>query len=104
MLKRILLFTLPAIILATGCSKSPSLVQPTNEYALTNYPNTIAGLQSVLVPAYSAMRDASLYGFEYLPEVMASLNDPEDFTAELVGFFDRVNAEDRVVEIGRAHV
>jgi len=78
MLKRILLFTLPAIILATGCSKSPSLVQPTNEYALTNYPNTIAGLQSVLVPAYSAMRDASFYGFQYLPEPMASLTHTAD--------------------------
>ena len=40
------------------------------------------------------------FGAALAPEVMASLNDPESFTAELVGFFDRVNAEDRVVVEG----
>lgn len=78
MLKKILLSILPVIVLATGCSKSPSLVQPTNEYALTNYPNTMAGLQSVLVPAYSAMRDANMFGFNYLPKAMASCTHTGD--------------------------
>jgi len=40
------------------------------------------------------------FGAALAPEVMASLNDPESFTADLVGFFDRVNAEDRVVVEG----
>jgi phenylpropionate dioxygenase-like ring-hydroxylating dioxygenase large terminal subunit len=40
------------------------------------------------------------FGAALAPEVMASLNDPEGFTADLVGFFDRVNAEDRVVVEG----
>src|ERR1700722_67087 len=78
MLKKILSLLLPVILLSAGCSKDPVNVSPTNEYALTNYPNTIAGLQSVLVPAYSAMRDANLYGFEYLTEPMASLTHTAD--------------------------
>ena len=40
------------------------------------------------------------FGAALAPEVMAGLNDPESFTADLVGFFDRVNAEDRVVVEG----
>ena len=51
MLKRIFSSLLPVMLLAIGCSKDPVQVSPTNEYALTNYPNTMAGLQSVLVPA-----------------------------------------------------
>src|SRR5580693_10297914 len=78
MLKKILTVMLPVILLGAGCSKDPVNVQPTNEYALTNYPTTIAGLQSVLVPAYSAMRDANLYGFQYLTEPMASLTHTGD--------------------------
>lgn len=37
------------------------------------------------------------FGAALAPEVMAGLNDREGFIAELIGFFDRVNAEDRVV-------
>ncbi len=78
MLKKILSVILPVILLAAGCSKDPGNVSPTNEYALTNYPNTMAGLQSVLVPAYSAMRDANLFGFNYLPKAMASCTHTAD--------------------------
>jgi choline monooxygenase len=40
------------------------------------------------------------FGAALAPEVAASLNDPESFVADLVGFFDRVNAEDRIVVEG----
>lgn len=40
------------------------------------------------------------FGAALAPEVMAGLNDREGFVAELIGFFDRVNAEDRVVVEG----
>ena len=78
MLKKILFVLLPATLLASGCSKDPVNVSPTNEYALTNYPNTMAGLNSVLVAAYSAMRDANLFGFNYLPKAMASITHTAD--------------------------
>jgi starch-binding outer membrane protein, SusD/RagB family len=78
MLKKILSGLIPLIFLAAGCSKDPVNVSPTNEYALNNYPNTMAGLQSVLVPAYSAMRDANLFGFNYLPKAMASITHTAD--------------------------
>jgi choline monooxygenase len=39
------------------------------------------------------------FGAALAPEVMSSLNDPGSFVDELIGFFDRVNAEDkRIVE------
>jgi phenylpropionate dioxygenase-like ring-hydroxylating dioxygenase large terminal subunit len=40
------------------------------------------------------------FGAALAPEVAASLNDPESFVADLVGFFDRVNAEDKIVVEG----
>jgi phenylpropionate dioxygenase-like ring-hydroxylating dioxygenase large terminal subunit len=40
------------------------------------------------------------FGAALAPEVMAGLNDPEGFVTELVSFFDRVNAEDRIVVEG----
>src|SRR5580693_10398228 len=78
MLKKILTVMLPVVLLGAGCSKDPVNVSPTNEYALTNYPNTMAGLNSVLVPAYSALRDANLFGFNYLPKLMASITHTAD--------------------------
>src|ERR1700753_4269091 len=61
-----------AVVVLAGCSKSPSNVLPTNAYALGNYPNTINGLNSVLATGLSAMRDANLFGFNYLPKAMAN--------------------------------
>ena len=72
MLKRIACFFFGGMLLLSGCSKSPSSVLPTNAYALGNYPNTIGGLNSVLATCYSAMRDANMYGFNYLPKAMAN--------------------------------
>jgi len=72
MLKRIFVLLLPGILLVGGCSKTPQAVLPTNLYSPTNYPNTINGLNSVLATCYSAMRDANLFGFNYLPKAMAN--------------------------------
>jgi choline monooxygenase len=54
---------------------------------------------------YLSLRPKSLgevhvrFGAALAPEVMNSLNDPRCFIDELIGFFDRVNAEDkRIVE------
>jgi choline monooxygenase len=40
------------------------------------------------------------FGVALAPEVMSSLNDAPAFIDELIGFFDRVNAEDRVIVEG----
>jgi len=40
------------------------------------------------------------FGAALAPEVMSSLNDPKSFVDELVGFFDRVNGEDKGIVEG----
>jgi hypothetical protein len=72
MLKRFIALLFPGLLLMGGCSKSPSEVLPTNLYAPEDYPNTINALNSVLATGYSAMRDANLFGFNYLPKAMAN--------------------------------
>lgn len=71
MLKKIS-YIIPMILLAAGCTKDPVNVAPTNQYSLGNYPSSIDGLNSVLATAYSAMRDANMFGFNFLPKAMAS--------------------------------
>ena len=78
MIKKIIFLLVPVIVLATGCSKEPVNVTPTNEYALNNYPASIDGLNSVLATSYSAMRDANMFGFNYLPKAMASITHTAD--------------------------
>jgi hypothetical protein len=78
MLKKIIILLLPVIMLATGCSKDPVNVAPTNQYSLSTYPVSIDGLNSVLATAYSAMRDANMFGFNYLPKAMASITHTGD--------------------------
>jgi starch-binding outer membrane protein, SusD/RagB family len=78
MFKKIICLFVPVILLAAGCSKDPVNVTPTNEYALNNYPASIDGLNSVLATAYSAMRDANMFGFNYLPKAMASITHTAD--------------------------
>ena len=70
MYKKIFLIIIPVLLLVAGCSKDPKQVVPTNLYSLTTYPNTIDGLNSVLATAYSAMRDANMFGFNYLPKAI----------------------------------
>jgi hypothetical protein len=78
MYKKIILVIIPVLLLVVGCSKDPKLVVPTNLYSLTTYPNTIDGLNSVLATAYSAMRDANMFGFNYLPKAMANCTHAAD--------------------------
>jgi hypothetical protein len=78
MLKKIIAFLAPVILLATGCSKDPVQVAPTNLYSLSTYPVSIDGLNSVLSTGYSALRDANMFGFNYLPKAMASCTHTAD--------------------------
>lgn len=78
MIKKIATIILPALMLIAGCTKDPSQVLPTNLYSTTNYPNTLNGLNSVLATAYSAMRDANFFGFNYLPKAMANCTHAAD--------------------------
>src|SRR5579859_6042045 len=69
---------MPAVMLFAGCSKDPSPVAPTNLFSVTTYPNTVDGLNSVLATAYSAMRDANMFGFNFLPKAMANCTHAAD--------------------------
>ncbi|MDB5031699.1 RagB/SusD family nutrient uptake outer membrane protein [Mucilaginibacter sp.] len=61
-----------AVILITGCKKSPVNVGPTNAYDATRYPSTLADLQSVLVSCYANLRDQGIYGFHFLPKALSN--------------------------------
>ncbi|HTJ13386.1 MAG TPA: RagB/SusD family nutrient uptake outer membrane protein [Dinghuibacter sp.] len=63
---------LAILILGAGCAKDPSLVGPPNAYSTTNYPSTIDGLNSVLAPCYSNLRDPGLFGFHFLPKAISN--------------------------------
>src|SRR6195952_713126 len=71
MLKKIYISIL-AVMLITGCKKDPQNVGPTNAYSTTSYPTTVAQLQTVLVSAYSNLRDPGLYGFWFLPKALSN--------------------------------
>jgi hypothetical protein len=71
MLKKIVA-VIAVIAIFTGCTKDPSLVGPKDAYSTVNYPATLDGLNSVLAPCYSNLRDPELFGFHFLPKVMAS--------------------------------
>ncbi|GGB15508.1 RagB/SusD family nutrient uptake outer membrane protein [Puia dinghuensis] len=77
MIKKIVAFMIPVVLFA-GCSKDPSQVAPTNLFSVSTYPNTIDGLNSVLATAYSAMRDANMFGFNFLPKAMANCTHAAD--------------------------
>ncbi len=78
MFTKIAILILPAALFFAGCRKDPSQVLPTNQYSVTNYPNTIDGLNSVLATGYSALRDANMFGFNYLPKAMANCTHAAD--------------------------
>lgn len=40
------------------------------------------------------------FGVALAPEVMSGLNDPKSYVDEMIGFFDRVNAEDKIMVEG----
>jgi hypothetical protein len=60
------------VAVAMGCKKDPSLVSPTDQYSTANYPATLNDLNSVLTSSYSNIRDQYLFGFDYLPKMMAN--------------------------------
>ncbi|TDX00816.1 RagB/SusD family nutrient uptake outer membrane protein [Dinghuibacter silviterrae] len=63
---------LALLVLGAGCAKDPSLVGPTNAYSTSNYPSTLDGLNSVLAPCYSNLRDPGLFGFHFLPKAISN--------------------------------
>ncbi len=71
MYKKIFSFLLIAAM-STGCKKSPSLVGPTDQYSTSNYPASIDDLNSALTSCYSNLRDQYLFGFDFLPKMMAN--------------------------------
>jgi starch-binding outer membrane protein, SusD/RagB family len=68
-----IVFAIGAILLITGCTKSPTSVQPTNQYSNGNFPQSLTDLNSILAPCYSNLRDPNMFGFNFLPKAMASL-------------------------------
>jgi hypothetical protein len=70
MYKKIIFIAL-ALISIVGCRKDESNVQNPNQLNSTDYPTTLGGLESFLVPGYSNFRNANLYGYEYLPLVLS---------------------------------
>lgn len=61
------------VAILAGCKKDPSgVVLPNNVYLSGNYPSTQDQLNSVLATCYSNLRDPNLFGFNFLPKVMAN--------------------------------
>lgn len=71
MYKNIFSFILVVAMIA-GCKKDPSLVSPTDQYSTSNYPASLNDLNSVLTSCYSNLRDQYLFGFDFLPKMMAN--------------------------------
>lgn len=71
MLKRTSIIIWGLAILA-GCKKDPGLVGPTDSYSTTNFPASLADLNSVLAPCYGNLRDANLYGFHLWPKALSN--------------------------------
>lgn len=60
------------VLLLAGCRKDPSLVSPTDNYAVNLYPKTLNDVNSVLAPCYGNLRDPNLYGFHLWPKALAN--------------------------------
>lgn len=71
MLKKITLIATTAMLLMS-CEKDPVNVSPTDAYSTNNYPQSISDLESILVPAYSNLRDQYLYGFSFLSKAVSN--------------------------------
>lgn len=71
MFKKTSIIILGLAILA-GCKKDPGLVGPTDSYSTTNFPASLADLNSVLAPCYGNLRDANLYGFHLWPKALSN--------------------------------
>lgn len=71
-MKKVLFIIFSAALVITGCKKDPVNVAPTDSYAVSKYPATLADLNSILGPAYSNLRDPNLFGFNLLPKALAN--------------------------------
>ncbi|MCS3798901.1 RagB/SusD family nutrient uptake outer membrane protein [Niastella sp. OAS944] len=60
------------LVILSACKKDPGLVVPTDSYSTTNFPKTLSELNSVLVPCYSNLRDANLFGFHLWPKALSN--------------------------------
>lgn len=72
MYNKIFAIILVAAVTITGCKEDPELVGPKDQYSTSNYPASLADVESVLAPCYSNLRDQNLYGFNYLTKMMAN--------------------------------
>jgi hypothetical protein len=70
MYKKIIFIAIAALFIV-GCRKDENNVQNPNQLNSTDYPTTLGGLESFLVPGYSNFRNANMYGYEYLPLVLS---------------------------------
>lgn len=71
MTKKIYTAIVGALLLA-GCAKDPSNVAPTDAFSTSNYPSSLDGLNSVLAPCFSNMRDQGFLGFHFLPKALSN--------------------------------
>jgi starch-binding outer membrane protein, SusD/RagB family len=70
MYKKIIFIAIAALSVV-GCRKDPTNVAPTDQLDNVTYPKTLTDLKSFLVPGYSNIRAAILYGQRYLPYMLA---------------------------------
>jgi starch-binding outer membrane protein, SusD/RagB family len=77
-MNRKIVFVLLLVLSVAGCQKSPVSEQPTNAYSTGNYPQSLTDLNSILAPCYSNLRDPNMFGFNFLPKAMASLEHTAD--------------------------
>ncbi len=77
-MNRKIVFVLLLVLSVAGCEKSPVTEQPTNAYSTGNYPQSLTDLNSILAPCYSNLRDPNMFGFNFLPKAMASLEQTAD--------------------------
>ena len=70
MYKKIIFIIIVAISLVS-CKKDPTNVSDPNSLDNSDYPKTIADLNSFLTPGYSNIRAASLYGQHFMPFVLS---------------------------------
>ena len=87
-----------AVVSITGCVKSPVTQQPTNAYSTGNYPQSLSDLNSILAPCYSNLRDPNMFGFNFLPKAMASLEHTADCNYNDHSFWAEMAAEDFSVQ------
>ncbi|WP_315817892.1 hypothetical protein [Paraflavitalea speifideaquila] len=62
MYKKIFTILIVTAVSVAACKKDPDLVGPKDQYSTSNYPASIADLESVLAPCYSNLRDQHLLG------------------------------------------